>query len=128
VVMPRVRRGEAGKIKLGCLFTLVCVVAIVYYGIDFLHVRFRYYQILDTVKTQATFASALDDITIRRRIVAKSDSLGLALGDKDWTVRRTYSPRQIYISATYQDSVVLEFPGIRKVFYFTFTPSATELY
>lgn len=128
MVMPRVRNSEAGKVKLGCLFTLVLIVAIVYYGFDFLHMRLRYYQIHDHVRTQATFAPALDDITIRRRLVARSDSLGLNLGEADWTIRRTYSPRQIYITATYVDSVVLEFPGIRKVFYFTFKPTATELY
>ena len=120
--------GEAGKGKLGCLFTLALLAAGLYYGIDFLRVRFRYYQIQDEVKTQATFASALDDITIRRRLVAKSDSLGLPLGDRDWTIRRRGDPRSIFISATYEDSVVIEFPGVRKVFYFTFTPSTTELY
>jgi hypothetical protein len=128
VVMPRVRNSEAGKIKLGCLFTLFILAAGVYYGIEFLEVRLRYYRIQDYVKTQADFAPALDDVTIRRRLVAKSDTLGLSLGTRDWTVRRSYTPRQIFISATYRDSVVLEFPGIRKVFYFTFTPQATELY
>ena len=128
MVNVRVRGSEAGKIKIGCLFTLVLLVAGVYYGIDFAHVRLRYYQISDYVKTQADFAPALDDATIRRRLIAKSDSLGLPLGDRDWSIKRTFSPRQIAITATYQDSVVIEFPGLRKVFYFTFTPQATELF
>lgn len=128
MVMPRVRNSEAGKIKLGCLFTIVLLVAGVYYGIEFLEVRLRYYKIQDYVKTQADFAPALDDVTIRRRLVAKSDSLGLPLGTREWTVRRSYTPRQIFITATYRDSVVLEFPGLRKVWHFTFTPTATELY
>jgi hypothetical protein len=128
VVTPRVQDREAGKVKWGCLFTLVVLAAGIYYGYDFLQVRLRYYNILDTVKTQANFASALDDNLIKRRLVARSDSLGLPLGTREWTVRRTFNPRQIFISATYRDSVVLEFPGIRKVYYFTFTPSATELY
>lgn len=126
--MVTVRASEAGKIKLGCLFTLLIVVAGIYYGLDFLHVRLRFYQIQDYVKTQADFAPALDDITIRRRLIAKSDSLGLPLGDRDWYVKRTYTPRQITIRATYQDSVVVDFPGVRKVFYFTFTPQAVRLY
>ncbi|HEY2807001.1 MAG TPA: hypothetical protein VGI92_14170 [Gemmatimonadales bacterium] len=126
--MVTVRAGESGKGKLGCIFTLVIIVAVFYYGIDFLRVRFRYYQIQDEVKTQASFAPALDDITIRRRLVAKADSLGLPLGDQDWTIRRTGGPRSISISAAYTDSVVISFPGIRKVFYFNFTPSAYELY
>lgn len=128
MVTSRGLRSEAGKAKLGCLFTLILLGLGFYIGIDFLQVRLRYQKILDTVKTQAAFAPALDDITIRRRLVARSDSLGLPLGNRDWTVRRTYTPRQIFISATYTDSVVIEFPGIRKVFYFTFTPTATELY
>jgi hypothetical protein len=128
VVMPHATNSEAGKVKLGCLFTLVILAAGLYYGFDFFHMRLRYYQIQDYVKTQADFAPALDDITIRRRLIAKSDSLGLPLGDRDWSIKRSYSPRQISIKAEYVDSVVIDFPGIRKVFYFTFTPQATELY
>ena len=119
---------ESGKVKLGCLFTLLCIAAAFYFGIDFLHVRFRFYQIQDAVQTQANFAPALDDITIRNRLVARSDSLGIPLGPRDWTIKRTYSPRQIDIHATYYDSVVIEFPGFRKVWYFTMNPHATELY
>jgi hypothetical protein len=128
VMSRRVLGGEAGKVKLGCLFTLLVVAAAFYFGIDFLHVRLRFYQIQDAVQTQANFAPALDDITIRNRLVARSDSLGIPLGPLDWTIKRTYSPRQIDIHATYYDSVVIEVPGFRKVFYFAFNPHATELY
>ena len=128
MVRSRVLGNESGKVKLGCLFTLLLIAAAFYFGIDFLHVRLRYQQILDAVQTQANFASAFDDITIRSRLVARSDSLGIPLGARDWIIRRTYTPRQIHIEGTYVDSVVVEAPGFRKVFYFTFTPKATELY
>jgi hypothetical protein len=128
VVTPRVRPGESGKIKLGCLFTLAIMAAIVYFGFDFAQVQMRFYRIQDEVKTRATFAPVFDDATIRRGLVAKSDSLGLPLGPRDWTVKRTYEPREITISATYTDSVVIELPGVFKVFYFTFNPHTTSFY
>ena len=128
MVRSRVLGNESGKVKLGCLVTLLLIAAGFYFGIDFLHMRFRYYQIQDAVQTQANFAPALDDITIRSRLVARSDSLGIPLGARDWIIKRTYSPRQIHIEGTYVDSVVIEFPGFRKVIYQTFTPQATELY
>jgi hypothetical protein len=126
VVTSHARAGEAGKAKLGCLLTLLIVVALVYYGIDFGRVQFRYYQIQDQVKQKAAYASVIDDATIRRQLAATADSLGLPLGTRDFVIRRLYSPKQITISATYVDSVVIELPGVHKVFFFTFKPQASN--
>ncbi len=119
--------------RLGCLFSILVLVTGIYFGIEFFQMRLRFYQIQDTVKTQATFASALDDNTIRNRLVARADSLGLPLGTRDaWTIRRRRegpgNARVITIEARYQDSVVLLLPGIRKVWMFTFQPGITQVY
>ena len=60
---------EAGKTRLGCLFTLLVVVAVVYYGFQYFEVRYRFYQMQDEVRNDATFAPTLSDEVIRRRLV-----------------------------------------------------------
>jgi hypothetical protein len=117
---------EAGKARLGCAVSVLVLVVGVYFGFGYFAIRYRFYQIQDEVKTQATFASALDDATIRQRLVVKSEELRLPLGPRDWTVRRgriaAENRRTITIAAEYQDSMVLDVPGFRKVWYFTFRP------
>ena len=123
--MVTVGRDEAGKGKLGCLFVVALVALVIYIGKDFGAVYFRYYQINDEVKSQASFAPGLTDQAIRDRLVLKSDSLGIPLGPRDWQITRTRSPSEISIRATYVDSVIVQVPGYRRVFYFQLTPSAT---
>ena len=113
-----------GKVGLGCLFTLFLLVAGVYVGFNVLEVYWRSYQLQDYVDEQARFAPVLNDPVIVRRLVAKCDTLGIALGERDWNVRRGGNPPQIVISAQYRDSVVIEVLGLRKVFYHDFKPSA----
>lgn len=122
--MVSVRNSEAGKARLGCLFALFLLVAGLYYGIKFFEVKYRFYQMQDEVRNDATFAPTLDDQVIRRRLVAKADTLGLPLGPKMWTIRRTRDPREIFIYSAYEDSVVIQFPGVTKVFRFRFEPQA----
>lgn len=114
---------EAGKARLGCLLVLLVLAVAAYYGVQYFEVQFRYFQIQDEVKTAASYATTLSNDEIRRRLVAKSDSLGLPLGRRQWDIRRsTVFPMEIVISAEYDDSVVIELPGYVRVFRFHFTP------
>ena len=122
--MVRPGRDESGKGRLGCLFVILLVVLAVYVGKDFGAVYFRYYQLNDEVKSQASFAPGLTDQAIRDRLVSKADSLNIPLGPKQWQIKRTRSPSEISISAEYTDSVVVNLPGIHKVYYFHLTPGA----
>ena len=115
-------RDERGKGRLGCLVAILLLVGIIYVVKDFGTVYWRYYQIQDAVKSQASFAPALTDQAIRDRLVAECDTLGIPLGPKQWQVKRTKG--QITISASYADSVVIDVPGYRRVFHFQFTPHA----
>lgn len=117
-------RDESGKGRLGCLVAILAGVFVVYLVKDFGTVYFRYYQLSDEVKSQASFAPGLTDQAIRDRLVSKADSLNIPLGPKQWQITRTRGPAEISISATYTDSVVVAFPGIRKVWYFHLSPSA----
>ncbi len=131
-MVSRRRDAEAGKMRLGCLFTLLVLAAGIYFGFQYLEVQIRWYQIKDAVKEQASFASALDDQTIRARLQARADQLELPYTSRDWVIRRNRdlrTGRTISIEAPpYRDSVVVDLPGIRKVWYFTFTPSHAETY
>ena len=118
------RRVESGKGKLGCLFGILLVVAVIYLAKDFGAVYWRYYQLVDVVKSQASFAPGLTDQAIRDRLVLECDTLNIPLGPKEWQIERTRSPSEISISATYTDSVVIDLPAYHRVFYFHFTPSA----
>jgi len=116
---------EAGKVKLGCLLVLLLLAFATYHGVQYFEAQFRFYQIQDEAETEAEYATTLSNDEIRRRLVAKADSLGLPLGRGDWDIRRTYEyPMEITIKAEYDDSVVIELPAYRKVFRLHFTPSA----
>ena len=117
-------RSRPGKSHLGCLFTILVLGAAAFVGKNVGEVYWRYYRIRDYVTEQADFAPALSDDVIRRRLVEFGDSLGLDLGPRDWKVRRTSSPREITIEAQYQDSIVIEVLGMRKVWKKKFQPSA----
>lgn len=118
------RSDEAGKARLGCLFGLLLLAAVVYYGFQYFEVRYRFYRMQDEVRNNATFAPTLSDDVIRRRLVARADTLGIPIARKDWTIRRTREPREIFIHGAYDDSVVIELPGYTKVFRFRFEPQA----
>jgi len=130
-VVTRRTDAEAGKMRLGCLLTLLILAAGIYFGFQYGEMQLRWYQIMDAVREQASFASALDDVTIRGRLMQANDRLGLPYTSRDWTIKRTRDQegRKISIEAPpYRDSVVVNLPGVRKVWYFTFTPSYAEVY
>jgi hypothetical protein len=124
---PRGRDSESGKIKVGGLITLLIVVAVIYYGIGYIEVRLKAYQMQDEVTEQATFGSVVDDNTIRRRLVERAIQLDVPIGPRQWSIQRVQMPqgRRLTISGSYTDSVVIRLPGNNKVIYFKFTPSAT---
>lgn len=112
-----------GKTSVGCLLSLAVFAGLLYYGVNIGALWFRYYQFLDEMKTQARLSSALDDGTIRRRLQAKAENLGLPDSVAGRIViRRTDAPRQIRIETRYSESVDL--PFFKRTF--VFTPRATQ--
>jgi len=75
VVRPLSRR--RGASSTGCLVSLLLFVAALYYGVNIGEVWFRYYRLVDEMKTQVRLAAALDDGTIRRRLQAAVQDIGL---------------------------------------------------
>ena len=125
--MVKVRRqgSESGKVKLGCLVMLILGVAAVFYGIDYLDVRLKAYRMQDQVTEQATFASVVDDATIRRRLTQTAIELDIPIASREWELRRVQMPdgRRMIIKGSYTDS--LRFRPFKKTIYFRFTPTDT---
>ena len=118
------RRGARGASSSGCLLSLLLFVAALYYGVNIGEVYFRYYRLLDEMQSQTRVASALDDGTIRRRIQAAIEEIGLpdSAGTRQLTIRRMASPRQIVIETRYSETVSLPLFTHR----FAFNPKATQ--
>jgi len=101
------RRGASSS---GCLLSLLLLVAALYYGVNIGEVYFRYYRLLDEMQTETRIASGLDDGTIRRRIQAAIEEIGLpGAAGSNLVIRRTAFPREIVIETRYSESVSLPF-------------------
>ena len=114
------RRGAS---SLGCLISLLIFVAALYYGVHIGEVFFRYYRLVDEMDSQARLASAIDNGTIRRRLEAAIQDIGLPSDAADsLVIVRTGDPRKIHIETHYSERVQL--PLFNHVF--TLNPSADE--
>jgi hypothetical protein len=120
-MVTRSRRGASSS---GCLLSLLLFVAALYYGVNIGEVFFRYYRLLDEMQTETRVAAGLEDGTIRRRIQAAIDEIGIpdSAGSRQLQVRRTDSPRQIVIETQYSEWVSLPFFNHS----FSFHPRATQ--
>ena len=123
MVSPRLRRDRRGASTMGCLLSLLVLVAVLYYGVNIGEVYFRYYRILDEMQTQARVAAALDNGTIQRRIADAIQEIGLPEdASSNLQISRSLTPRQITIETEYSETVNLP------LFVHTFHlhPKATE--
>jgi len=123
VTGERGRWARRGASSTGCLISILVFVALLYYAFHIVPVYLRYYRLLDEIQQQAHLASALDDGTIQRRIVAEAQDIGLpdepALNLR---VRRTAMPREITIETSYSE--VVHLPLFNHTF--SFHPRANE--
>jgi hypothetical protein len=115
-------RHPRGASSTGCLVSLLFLVGALYYGVNIGELFFRYYRLLDEMHTQAQLAPSLDDGTIRRRIQAAAQDIGLPAEAQQIRIVRQASPRQIVIETQYSETVKL--PLFNHTF--TFHPKATQ--
>ena len=97
------RRGAS---TLGCLFTLLIIAAIAYFGVNIGEVYLRFYEYQDDMKQEVRFAAANTNDKILERLRARSDSLGLPEDARAIAIRR--AGHRIAIEAEYYER--LEFP------------------
>ena len=114
--------GRRGASSTGCLVSLLFLVGALYYGVNIGELFFRYYRLLDEMQTQAALAPSLDDGTIRRRIQAAAQDIGLPPEAQQIRIARRASPREIVIETEYSESVSL--PLFNHTF--NFHPKATQ--
>jgi hypothetical protein len=113
------RRGAG---TMGCLFTLLMIAAAGYFAIKIGEVYWHYHEFQGTMQEQAKVADKFSDDQIRKRLVAKADSLGLPPEALLVTVER--KGRHISIAADYTELVELPL----HVRAFTFAPRAEHDY
>jgi len=121
-VVKRLVAGRRGASSTGCLVSLLFLVGALYYGVNIGELFFRYYRLLDEMQTQAALAPSLDDGTIRRRIQAAAQDIGLPPEAQQIRIARRASPREIVIETEYSESVSL--PLFNHTF--NFHPKATQ--
>jgi len=121
-VVKRRFAGRRGASSTGCLVSLLFLVGALYYGVNIGELFFRYYRLLDEMQTEAALAPSLDDGTIRRRIQAAAQDIGLPPDAQKIRITRRASPREIVIETEYSETVNL--PLFNHTF--NFHPKATQ--
>lgn len=102
--MVSARRRGMGR--LGCLFSLLLLAAIGYFGLPVAEAYYRYYRLRDAMAQELRFGDVRGDDEIRRRLVAVVDSLGLPSAASRFTIRREAT--RMTIQTSYHE--VIELP------------------
>jgi hypothetical protein len=101
------RRGAS---TLGCLFSMLVLVALIYFGVNVGAPYFRYYQFRDAMQQEARFANRKPDAQIIATLRLKADSLALPARAHTINVRRTAS--RITIWTEYGETI--DFPFVTR--------------
>lgn len=109
--MVSVRRGAT---KLGCLLSLLLLVAAMYFVVNVGEVYLRYYRYRDAMHQQGRFGRQNTDEAIRRHLRSLADSLGLPEDAGRLSILR--GGNRISISSRYDE--VVEFPGFVRTLHF----------
>lgn len=97
---------QRGRSSLGCLFVLLLIAAVLYFGVNIGEVYWRFYEFEDAMRQEVRFAPQISDDRIKLHLSALADSLGLPEEAADVTINRTKT--DISVSAEYSEQV--EFP------------------
>lgn len=100
--MVSARRGAS---SVGCLFWLMIVVAVIYFGVNVGEIYWRYYEYQDDMRQEVRFAPNSTNDKILARLRARADSLGLPEDARDIGLRRTQ--KSISIEAEYYERIEL---------------------
>ncbi len=109
MVKPRRVLGERGVTRTGCLFSILLLMAMTYFGLPVAGMYVRFYRMKNEMQTQARFAPSIDDGTIQRRLLQTIDDLGLPVAARRLRIRRSARPREIIISTSWEETIILPF-------------------
>lgn len=113
------RRGAA---KLGCLFYLLVMSALLYFGVNAGEIYFRYFEFKDAMKQEVRFRSHLSDQQIKAHFRALADSLDLP----EEAGRLTVSRRNGVITLESEYVEVIDLPFTKREV--TFNPRVSGNY
>ena len=102
--MVTTRRGAS---SIGCLFGVLLLAAVVYFGVNVGEAYWRFYQFRDDMQVEARFAGHNTNDVILTRLRAAADSLGLPEAAGHVIIRRVRGV--ISIESSYDEPV--ELPG-----------------
>ena len=102
--MVTTRRGAS---SIGCLFSLLLLAAVVYFGVNVGEAYWRFYQFRDDIQQEVRFAGQRTNDAIVTRLRAAADSLGLPEAAGHVIVRRVRGV--ISVESFYDEPV--ELPG-----------------
>jgi hypothetical protein len=101
------RSDRRGASTLGCLLSLLVLVAALYYGIHIGEVYWRYYQIVDEMQVNARLAPSITDDVIQRRLATTVEDVFGPDRRIQFRINRGGRSRLLSIDAQYRDSVSL---------------------
>jgi len=90
---------------MGCLFTLLIVAAVIYFGANVGESYWRFYEYQDDMRQLVRFSARSPNETLVARLRASADSLGLPEAAGHITIRRTRSA--ISIESEYYEHLEL---------------------
>jgi hypothetical protein len=119
---PHGRQPRRGASTMGCLFSLLVMSAIIYFGINAFEVYWRYVEFRDEMRAQVRFSHNTSNEYMLKRLTTVADSLGLPDAAHDIYIERANGT--ITIEAEYDDRIELPF----MVRIIRFTPKAEGRY
>jgi hypothetical protein len=117
-------RRTRGASTLGCLFSILITMVVLYYGVNVGRVWWRYYELVDRMQSAARFAITRPVPETMRRLQADVEALDLPAEAKKFKIQRVQATGVISITTTYQE--IIEFPFVRRTV--TFNPSVSQRY
>ena len=109
MVTGRILGSRRGASTVGCLTSVLVLVAIVYYGINLGEVWWRYYTLKDRMNTAARFALTQTVDQINRQLQNEVTEIGLPSEARKFVIKKTEAPPSITISTQYKERVELPF-------------------
>ena len=112
--------GSSGKGNLGCLFSLLIVVALGYLGYKFVPHYVSHFQLKDALNEIAVYRAAKggsEKQTIQEEVIAKAKEMGIQLKREDVKVRQ--EEEKVYITVKY--TVPVDLPNQTYNLNFEFT-------
>jgi hypothetical protein len=102
-------RSKRGATTLGCLFGVMVIVALLYYGLDIGRTYWKYYHLKDEMETSARFAQTQTDDVIMKHLVGVAQDLGLPAQAQRFVITRGQHPPAVTIRTHYDVTIVLPF-------------------